>query len=175
MRILDPYAHAQTSIDERHRVTHDGMMFHSTGRKADVSTPAGTFELLLNVPAEVFPHIQKIIWSLEGAPCDLQIYEGATTSSDGTAAAVFNNNRNSSNTPGCTLTHTPTVTGDGTLIHDLYVGTTGKDIGQVRDTAGEEWVFKPSTKYLFRLTNNSGAVLDLSWEFQWYELSYTEA
>ena len=35
---------------------------------------------------------------------------------------------------------------------------------------GEEWILAPSTKYLFRITNNSGGILDLSYEFVWYEI-----
>ena len=39
---------------------------------------------------------------------------------------------------------------------------------------GSEWILKPETPWLIRLTNNSGATIDWSYEFSWYEISYDE-
>lgn len=171
-RQYDPLVHALTVIQEQHRLIHDGMMFHATGQAADVATPAGTYEILLDIPAGVYPHIQKVLWHIQGAPAELKVFEGTTTSASGGAVTEHNTNRNSANAAGMIVTTEPTVTGDGTLIHERYIPTSGKDVGQVAGTLFEEWIFKPSTKYLIRLTNNSGAVCDLSWEIQWYEVGY---
>jgi hypothetical protein len=173
MRVYDAYAHATTVIQEQHRLIHDGMMFHASGRAVDVGVGAN-YDVLINVPAGLYPHMQKLLWTLESGPCDLKVYEGATTSADGTTITAFNLNRISSITPDLVGTHTPTVTGVGTLIHDRYVATAGKDTGLVAVTAGEEWILQPDTKYLIRLTNNTGSILDLGFEMSWYELSYEE-
>ncbi len=170
-RDFDKVAYALTVIQEQHRMVHDGFMFHSSGQTADLAN-LGTYELLLDIPASTYPHIQKVMWHIEGAPGLIEVYEGTTTSSSGSAVTEHNTNRNSTNTADMVVTTEPTVTGDGTLIHERYIPTAGKDTGQIAGSLFEEWVLKPSTKYLIRFTNNSGAICDLSWELLWYEVGY---
>jgi hypothetical protein len=150
-------------------MVHDGYMFHSTGRVTDLAN-AADYELLFAVPAGCYPHIQKIVFHIEGAPMDVEVFEGTTTSADGTAVTTKNTNRNSALTPDAVLTHTPTVTGDGESMHDRYIPTAGKDTGQIAGSLYEEWILAADTKYLIRLTNNSGAIADLSYEVMWYEI-----
>lgn len=172
-RAFDPLVHAKTSISHAHRLIHDGMVFHASGQVADVAV-AGTFEFIFSVPADVFLHLQKVTFFLEGTPCQVQVYEGTTTSADGTEITPLNTNRNSARTAAASLFHTPTITGDGTLIHDRYFPSPTKDAGLIGGALHEEWILKPSTKYLFRLTNNTGALLDFGFEGSWYEPSYDD-
>jgi hypothetical protein len=150
-------------------MVHDGYMFHASGRVVDLGVGAD-LELLLAVPAGCYPHIQKIVFHLEGAPMDVAVYEGTTTSADGTAVTTKNTNRNSALTPDAVLTHTPTITGDGALMHDRYIPTAGKDVGQLAGSLFEEWILAADTKYLIRLSNDTGAIADLSYEVLWYEI-----
>jgi hypothetical protein len=64
----------------------------------------------------------------------------------------------------------PTVTGVGTLVHTTWLVPTpvsagvSKAVGLVGETNGEEWILAPSTKYLIRITNNSGATVSYSYD-----------
>lgn len=175
LRGWDKFVHALTVMDHEHRMIHDGMAFHATHRAVSLANGA-SHDHLIAVPAGSYPHITAVIASLADSPCDILSYEGVTTSDDGTAIAMFNRNRNSTNTPNITLTHTPTITDLGTLIHDRFVPDAGgqgsNDIGIVSPNFGEEWILKPSTKYLVRITNNSGGAITITEEHLWYEPSY---
>jgi hypothetical protein len=175
-RKFDQFAHAVTTIEEVHRLTHDGMVFHSSAKVTGLAD-AGVYDLLVAVPAGAFPHFQRLQVTAGRGDIDLNVYEDTTTSADGTTVPVFNVNRNSARTPSSVVTHTPTVTGVGTLIHTQWIQPTATGVGQspagiVGETNGEEWVLKPSTKYLVRLTNNSGATIDFRYEMLFYEIGY---
>ena len=64
----------------------------------------------------------------------------------------------------------PTVNADGVRIDHQFIpgGTGGQTIG---GSGGErnEWIFAPSTIYVFRLTNRSGNVQPASLAIEWYE------
>ena len=77
------------------------------------------------------------------------------------------------------MSYGPTITTTGVLIHTKWFEPTAAGVGPkpgvgLSDLAnGEEWILKPNTSYLIRVTNNSGATIDLSFDFLWYEVSYT--
>ena len=164
-------------IDSEHRLTHLGMVFHASDR-ASVANLA-SLDILINVPAFTYPHLRKAVFNVADSPCDILLYEGVTTSVDGTAVPVFNRNRNSANTSVSIFTTGPTVTDLGTLIHDRYVGDQGgqgsNQIGATSAGLGEEWVGQPSTKYLIRVTNNSGGTIVVNYELMWYEIQWQNA
>jgi hypothetical protein len=175
---FDQYARAICTIDESHRMAHDGFMYHASGKVTGL-IDTGTAELLLSVPAATFPHLSRVRFDLGRGDVDLHAYEGTTTSADGTPISAFVTNRNSTNTPDLSLFSGPTVTGDGTLIHTGWVPPTATGTGLSADgvsnsTNGEEWLLKPSTKYLVRITNNSGATITYRYEILWYEIDNSQ-
>jgi hypothetical protein len=174
-RKFDQFAHALTVIQEQHRVSHDGFMYHASGKVLALGNGA-TQDFLMAVPAGTFPHLQRFSLNTGRGDIDVLVYEATTTSADGSANGEMNVNRNSSNTPDNVLTLGPTVTGVGTLIHTNWIPPTGSGVGSAAGVLdvqlGEEWILKPSTKYLFRVTNESGGAIDLRYEFVWYELNY---
>lgn len=173
---VDQYTGALTVIAETHRMTHEGFVFHAD-RKVTGLADAGTDDMLIAVPAATFPHMHRIRINTGKGDIDITLYEGTTTSADGTAVTSFVTNRNSANTPDVVITHTPTVTGVGTAIHSAWIPPTATGVGQSAEGVrgaeqGEEWLLKPSTKYLLRVTNNSGSTIDLWVELLWYEIGY---
>jgi hypothetical protein len=174
-KAMDSYVHAHTMIGEVHRMVHDGFAYHATGRVAALAN-AASLEVLFSVPADTFPHLNAALITMSDSPCDMEAFEGTTTSADGTAVTVFNRNRNSTNTAAMTMFTGPTITADGTQIHDRYIPDQGgvgtNNAGAVSPGLGEEWVLKPSTKYLLRFTNNSGGAITVAFEFLWYEIGY---
>ena len=175
LRSWDRFVHARTVVDHEHRMIHDGFAFHITHRVASLANGAA-LEGLISVPADSFPHLTGMLFTFGAGDVDIETFEGTTTSADGTAVTTFNRNRNSSITPAISVFHTPTITADGTQIHDRLVPPTGNGVGNregvVSPNLGEEWILKPSTKYLVRVTNNSGGAIKLTMEMLWYEAGY---
>lgn len=104
---------------------------------------------------------------------EIFIYESPTVS-NGSVIDIINQNRNSTRQSTATAVHTPTVTSVGTLLtHNLIVGgAVGHAVGGAMSGAlreGSEWVLKPNTKYLIRLTNKSGQARDLQLQCAFYE------
>lgn len=175
LRLFDPFVHAITVMDHEHRVIHDGMTYHATDRIASLANGA-TLDWLISVPAGTYPHMTQFSFQLEKGDVDILTYEGVTTSADGTPITTFNRNRNSLNEAETLMFGGPTVTDLGTEIHDRFVPPTGSGVGSSAGTLapnfGEEWILKPDTKYLIRLTNNSGSAIRLAGEVLWYEADY---
>jgi hypothetical protein len=175
MRAWDPFTHSLTMIGEKHRMIHDGFSYHCTDRAVSLANGAD-LDILLDNPAGNFPHINGILFSMGDSPCDLVSYEGVTTSASGTLAARFNRNRNSTNESAMLAYVGPTVTDLGLQVHDRFIpdagGAGSNDVGVISPNFGEEWILKPATKYLVRLTNNSGGAITVGMEMLWYEVAY---
>lgn len=171
---FDTFAYAMTNIDEPHRMIHDGFMYsieHSQGNVAN----GASLDILLSVPAVTFPHLRQIGVRVEDTPCTLFFYEDVETSNDGSSLSVYNRNRNSSNTPSTVATVGPTVSDTGTELEQRLLPTSGgffSVAGVAAEGFSEEWVLKPDTKYLWRVTNNAGSAIDITVDILWYEIDY---
>lgn len=98
----------------------------------------------------------------------LAVYEGTTTSANGTARAVYNNNRNSANTPTAARYDGPTITSLGTMISASLLSSSHLVGGSAnRDN---EIILKPNTKYLFRVTKSNEATDQVGTSMSWYEV-----
>ena len=83
----------------------------------------------------------------------VQIFEGTTASSNGTAVTRLNRNRNSTNTSTTLAFHTPTITADGTKMSEKYLGSEGFKESTGQGVRGDsEFILKRNTKYLVRCT-----------------------
>jgi len=178
-RSYDPEIPAVTVVTSVHRLTHDGFMYHISGKVTGFAN-AATDDFLIVAPPEKEGHIIDFNLTMGRGDIDIVTYEGTTTSNDGTPlqSEVFNTNRNSTNTPLQTLFSDPTITDVGTLIHTSWMPPTSTGTGQsasgfVGGGQGEEWTIVPAEKYLMRITNNSGSTIDYRYEFKWYEADYT--
>jgi hemin uptake protein HemP len=173
-RCFDQYAHAFTVINEPHRLVHDGMLYNASG-KVNVANGAN-LDILLQFPAGVIGHMTLIEYQLADAPCDAIFYENPTFSAAGTAVNVKNHNRLSTRTANVTITHTPTITGVGDLIMQRFLpaaaGAPGLASGQLVRGEDSEWIIGNGNDYLWRLTNNSGAAIDVGFHFDGYILDY---
>jgi hypothetical protein len=173
---FDPYTHAITVITDPHRLTHDGMVFHCSGKVLGI-LDEGVVDFLLVAPPVTPLHLHRVRMTFGAGDVDLVGYEGTTTTAQGAALPIFNLNRNSSNTPELAITSGPTVTAPGTIIHTQWApptaagqGQSPQGIGDVEQ--GEEWILIPGEQYLFRITNNSGATIDIGYELMWFEVTY---
>ena len=176
-RSFDPLVHAKTTLDNKHRMAHEGFMFHASGKQVDLANAASAV-FLMATPADCYPHIQRVELNIEAGDVDMVMRENVVTSDDGGAVPVLDVNRNTANSPCAVVTGSPTITTPGDVFHTIWVPPTGTGIGTQEGVLdvnqGEEWILAPSTKYSFTITNNSGGIIDYSYEFVWYEAAYDD-
>lgn len=158
------------TVDVNHQRNHDGRAFFAYKIAPD-SAPLvalASIDIVLASPSGVFPHLTIDAMCLGDA--ELYIYEGTSTTG-GTPFTPINRNRNYaiSNESQIAMVINPTVTSVGTEIDaQLIPGGAGKKSGG--GTAGSlEYVLKPLTNYLFRLTNVNGTSHAASLQLEWYE------
>lgn len=159
---IDVITFGLVTIDVAHHELHEGNHFFV---KNWVDIPSASSVDLLYVSGDAEPHMRT---SFEGTGAfQIDIYEGAITSNNGTALTVQNRKRSSLHTCSCTIYSGPTVTNTGTNFIRYKIGA-GKTGGS--STAENEVILKANTKYLIRLTSNvTGSVNTIDYLADWYE------
>jgi len=157
-------------VDVNHQRNHDGRAFFAYKMyPVSAKLAAGaSIDIAMASPAGVVPHLSVEALCLGDA--ELYIYEGSTTSG-GTPFTPISRNRNYavSNSSQIAMVFAPTVTAVGTELDGQIVpGGVGKKAGG--GTGGSlEYVLKPLTTYLFRLTNVNGTDHAGYLSLEWYE------
>ena len=103
--------------------------------------------------------------------CELRIFENPEFSNAGTAMTIFNKNRTSIKTSGNTVTHTPTLTDDGTELTPTFIAGGSGGTATSAQTLGfaGELILKAGNDYLFRIINKSGQARTIGAKLEWYE------
>lgn len=157
-------------IDINHQRNHDGRAFFAYKIAPDSAPLAAnaSIDIVLASPSGVYPHVTIDAICLGDA--ELYIYEGTVTTG-GTSFTPINRNRNYavSNPSDVAMVINPTVTSVGTeLDAQILPGGSGKK--SFGGSAGSlEYILKPLTNYLFRLTNVNGTAHAASLQLEWYE------
>ena len=174
-RKFDDYAYAVTTIDEEHRLTHDGYTFKISYIVSALVT-TGEHDLLIRIPAgKGPPHIRRWRFKPTNAPCTVEFFENTTYSAAGAAVTPVCHNRTKKTVAGTLFSTGPTITADGDVLDTQLATTAAKDTGSPTDSFGEEWIFDADGAervYLIRLTNTSGGNIDVGVEIFFYELPY---
>jgi len=156
------------TVDVNHQRNHDGRawfaykVYPDSAKLAD----AASINIVLAAASGVIPHMTVDALCLGDA--EFYIYEG-TSATGGTAFTPINRNRNYTTSSQVAMIVNPTVTALGTQIDaQILPGGSGKKSGG--GAAGSlEYVLKPLTNYLFRLTNVNGTAHAASLQLEWYE------
>lgn len=154
------------SIDVVHAKVHAGQEY----RYSDAITlaNAATQDYLITTPAG--PTQIHFAPQADGsAVTTFTLFEGSDKTGT-TLQPTFNSNRPSANTTGLTIRKgTSGGTTDGTAIQ-TYSGGSASNQSQssTQSPARQEWVLKPSTKYIWRvLSGTDGNKINIG--FSWYE------
>jgi hypothetical protein len=155
-------------IEVNHLRLHEGRAFYvyKTFKKGSPLAVNGNLDIALAWPDGYAPHC---VFTYEsGGSSEFYIYENPTTSG-GTAMTVHRRNRVLTTTSAAAAVHTPTVTSVGTEIFGEFIssGAGGTGIGGRGLTP--EFVLKPLTTYLFRLTNVNSQSNEAELILDWYE------
>lgn len=165
---MDRITRALATLDYTHHEVHDGDAYLASYTVAALASGSNLDILLVTPNTNTRIHIIYRIRST--LVTTLTLYEGTTTVSDGTTIATGNADRNSSNTAGLLVYHTPSFGAVGTQI---FTDTWGLAAGAQVKVGGEsesleEIVLKKNTKYLLRI-NSGTADNRISVKARWYE------
>lgn len=166
---FDEATGAALMIDTVHHEAHEGEMFHASQVWSSVNN-AATVDLAVAVTTTHDAHLTFDV--VAGGQVLVQLWEGPTYASLGTALPAWNMNRTFTNTAGSVIYATPTITSTGviTLVQRILPGgnsPTTRVGGGIRQ--GSEWVLAPGTVYLMRVTNQSGSAVPVNVAAEWYE------
>jgi len=154
-------------MDYAHHEIHSGSHYFYKGVVPFNGGAAETQYLMFITPdTDARVHAKASIYgSLE---FDIEIYEGATVSANGTELETFNNDRDSTNTPGLVAYSGPTVTDEGTLIWKGKTGS-GRTPATVAPGTSYEIIAKRNSIYLFKLVKVPSNTAYIDADFWWYE------
>jgi len=138
------------TVDVNHLRLHEGRAYYVYRVETSLAVNA-SLDIAVAWPSGVFPHA---VFNYQcGGDSRFYIYEAPTTSTTSTGAAVY----------------APTVSALGTEIFGEIVtsgqGGTGSGGGGITD----EYVLKPLTTYLFRITNTNSQAHISELLIAWYE------
>ena len=162
---MDASTNSLQTIEYDHHEIHSGSSF-TTSYVADIGNGANLDLLIVTPDSLAYAH-----WFYEidvEAEASLLLYEAVTATA---GAAIVAYNRNRVGTPDAAtvvVTSTPTSITEGTtILRSRHIGS-GKTTGG-GSRGQHEFILKPNTKYLFRLTNATTGNNFMSVEFDWYE------
>lgn len=142
---------AAVMMDIVHKRIHEGIFFSGTLFDAALLA-AGVLEMLIQTSATHDTHFRATASGSQDHT--VEVFEGTTFSGAGTALPMFNRDRQSATVIESTVTHTPTLTLDGTLfIKGFIPGGSGGNAQGGGGALFEEYILDRSESYLVRLTN----------------------
>ncbi len=164
---VDLTTNALMTVDFQHHEVHAGDHYFTSIYDSDVDTAAPKY-IRITTANSRWSHL-LVMYSSTGAGI-WEFFENPTLNAAGTSVTIFNNNRNSSNTPHSTVFKDTTTTSDGTL---LWTDRTGADgIGGTRSTGGGsrdmEIILKQNEDYILKFTPDSNDAKMIV-NFSWYE------
>jgi len=156
-------------ITAEHDYIHDGKLFFS---KSFIEFNGGDEEtqyfMFVTPDSDIDIHARLNIAG--GVEFEVYLLEGATTSANGTEVTTYNANRKSSTAPTVKAYAGPTVTGEGTNIWTVKLGS-GKTSSGVGPSTNYEFIAKNNVKYVFKMIKKVANVSYLDFDFHWYEAS----
>jgi hypothetical protein len=164
----DTSTRSLTNISYEHHEIHEGEAYVTT-YAVDTLDDTDTAELLIETPNTTkWAHL---IVDVMGTHDTTIVFSETSTKTTGTAMNEVNRNRNSGNTAGIVVTHTPGGAGAGTTIYTAIFGAdatpaSGGVFGNHRGRA--EFILKQNEKYLLVVTSATDGNR-VSIFLNWYE------
>lgn len=163
------YAIAVADVHDAHERIHEGELFLTYYTNPALGSSAAA-NLLFRV-GPIQTHVAFVMNG--GGDYRVQAYEGPTYSNVGTLLLVANHNRNHRDEISqCLAYHTPTLTNSGIeFFNTIIPGGSGPQAPGSSSKRENELVLRPSTDYLFRLTNLTNSAQIASMLLEFYELN----
>lgn len=155
-------------VDVNHQRNHDGRAWfaYKMSPKSAPLADGSSIDIVLAAASGVFPHMTVDALCLGDA--EFYIYE-SPVATGGTTLTPINRNRNYTTSSQVAMIVNPTISSIGTQLDaQIIAGGTGKKASGGQ-TGSLEYVLKPLTNYLFRLTNVNGTAHAAHLALEWYE------
>ena len=145
---LDPMSRSLQTIDQHDADVHRGIRFHAVYNAGSINTAATKYLMITTPNSDTLIHAN--FTASGNGITKLELFEDPTVSVAGTGLTEFNVYRDSVATAAtAVVTHTPTSSGDGTLI-DVGTGT-----GSTVTVSEKCWVLKANEQYFAKVTSYS--------------------
>lgn len=152
-------------IDVNHLRLHEGRAYY-TYYIEPLLAVSGNLDIAVAFPSGITPHA---VFNYQcGGDSRFYVYEAPTTSG-GTALTIHRRNRNLETTSTGVAVHNPTVSALGTEIFGEIITSGQGGTGAGGGGYTYEYVLKPLTTYLFRLTNINAKAHIAELLIEWYE------
>lgn len=142
------------SISTDHAYIHNGQAFSFSAATTSIAA-GGVYDFNITTPATGYVHWRPTTFGTSANITILELFEGATRSATGGTITPVNRNRNNATASAVTVNYAVTTTATGTLLRSVTAGAGGVTARAGGSASGEseEFVLKPGTNYLLRLTN----------------------
>ncbi len=150
---IDDRSGAVGSISQEHLKIHEGLLY-TVSSTVTIANVGGVHDFMAVVPAGTFPHFRSITISTDNGPIAVQFFEDTTVSASGSLITAYNNSRSSLNVTTVLIYDSPTVTSAGVVLETIVIPG-NKQTGSFGSESSNEWILKPSTNYIIRVTNNT--------------------
>lgn len=160
-------SNAIITITLEHSKIHQGEGWEVSIETGSIASGA-SYYVLFKTSEGYRPHLRSYEVTATDSPTTIRLFEGATVSADGTAASARNRNRNESDVNGVSVFVQPTVTDEGTRLETDFIPTAGNKAGGNAGSFYEEFVLRPSTNYLIKITNGSNNTVNAFFNAFWY-------
>lgn len=166
--VLVDFSEPFPTIDINHYRLHEGRAYYAYKLQpnADKLATSASIDIAIAWPANVYAH--AVMTYQCGGEAEFYIYEGATTSG-GTAMTLHRRNRYLTAASQGAAVLNPTVSNAGTEIYAEFISSGQGGTGAGGTGFTYEFVLKPLTTYLLRLTNVNGQSQMAELRIDWYE------
>lgn len=156
-------------MPSEHGMIHKGKMFYAGviwGSGNEIANGASA-QILIQVSSGM-----HMVYDIScGGHAEVHIFRNPTFGPQGTTVNIFNKNEYYSTASTATITHTPTVSVDGTELPPKILpgGVKTAGSGGQDGSFSRELILKGGNDYLMRVTNISGAIQIVGIAMEWYE------
>lgn len=152
--------------------TFAGQTYQTWNKFTSLAKDASAYIELRTGTDRIFHGIGRIIVPTDG-PINIYLWEAPTITTIGTVAMPTPSlNRNLTKTATAEFYNNPSGISGGTLIQHLFIPA-GTGVGNQPPAftipSGTERIYKNNTTYILEIVNNSVGVIDVFYEFTWYE------
>lgn len=160
-------SNAIITISLEHSKIHQGEGWEVSIETGDI-LPGANYYVLFKTSEGYRPHLRSYEVTATDSPVVIRLFENAEVSTNGSAVSSKNRNRNESDVNGVSVFSQPAVTNEGTRLETDFITSGGNKIGGNAGSFYEEWIMKPSTNYLIKITNNSNNTIKAFINAFWY-------
>ena len=143
-------------------------MVHRFFHKSTVALAAGsvTVDFMFVVPPHLV-HVDASMRIRSGSECQLELWEGATTSNDGTPISLYDVDRNCAGVPDLQAYANPTITAMGTKIWSSTLSA--QSVAEVNSDVNYDIIPRFNTKYIWRVVKSASQASWVDVDFFWWE------